>query len=112
MFLSQRAREQTHAQGTCEYTSEQCKFTVHCEELVPEIQIWRFFLWRRRTAWKTSDFFGPALQRFLKKFPMASARVMASHFSVDRATIKSILDQELGLRKVTPRWMPHILSTE
>jgi hypothetical protein len=45
----------------------------------------------------------PALQRFLKKFPFASARVMEGHFSVDRAPIKSILDRELGLRKCTRR---------
>jgi hypothetical protein len=46
---------------------------------------------------------GPALQRLLKKFPFASARVMAGHFSVDRSVIKSILDRELGLRKFTRR---------
>jgi hypothetical protein len=34
-----------------------------------------------------------ALQRFLKKIPFASAQVMTGHFSVDRATIKSILDR-------------------
>jgi hypothetical protein len=53
-----------------------------------------------------------ALQGFLKKFLFASARVMAGHFSMDQTAIKSILDRELGLRKFTPRWMPHILSTE
>jgi hypothetical protein len=37
---------------------------------------------------------------------------MAGHFSMDRATIKSIPDRELGLRKFTRRWMPHIRSTE
>jgi transposase len=55
---------------------------------------------------------GPALQRFLMKFPLASARVMTGHFSVDRATIKSIHDRELGLRKSAYRWVPHILSAE
>jgi histone-lysine N-methyltransferase SETMAR len=55
---------------------------------------------------------GLALQRFLKKFPFANARVMARNFLVDRATIKRILDQELGLRKFTRRWVPHILSVE
>jgi hypothetical protein len=54
----------------------------------------------------------PALQRFLKKFPFTSARIMARHFSLDRAAIKSILDRELGLRKFTRRWEPHILSAE
>jgi hypothetical protein len=56
--------------------------------------------------------FGLALQCFLKKFPFASAPVMAGHFSVDRATLKSILDRELGLRKFTRIWMPYILSVE
>jgi hypothetical protein len=37
---------------------------------------------------------------------------MTRHFSVDRDTIKRILDQELGLRKFTLRWVCHILSTE
>jgi hypothetical protein len=37
---------------------------------------------------------------------------MAGHFSVDRATVKNILDGELGLRKLTRRWVPHILSAE
>jgi hypothetical protein len=55
---------------------------------------------------------GPALQRFLKKFAFASAQVLAGHFSVDRSTISSILDRELGLRKFTRIWVPHILSTE
>jgi hypothetical protein len=38
-FLSERTREQTHPQGTCEYTSGQCDFTVHRQELSQEIQI-------------------------------------------------------------------------
>jgi hypothetical protein len=37
---------------------------------------------------------------------------MAGHFSVCQAAIKSILDRELGLRKYTRRWLPHILSAE
>jgi hypothetical protein len=55
---------------------------------------------------------GPAFQRFLEEFPFASARVRTGNFSVDRATIKSSLDRELGLRKFTRRWMLHILSAE
>jgi hypothetical protein len=41
-----------------------------------------------------------------------NAQVMAGHFLVDRATIKSILNQELGLRKFIRWWVPHILSAE
>jgi hypothetical protein len=37
---------------------------------------------------------------------------MAGHFSVNRAPIKNIFDPELGLRKFTRRWVPHILSAE
>jgi hypothetical protein len=54
----------------------------------------------------------PALQRFLKKFFFASVQVVAGPFTVDRATVKSLLDWELGLRKFTRRWMPDILSVE
>jgi hypothetical protein len=52
----------------------------------------------------------PVLHCFLKKVSFVSARVMAGHFSVDRAAIKSILDRELSLRKFTRRWVSHILS--
>jgi hypothetical protein len=37
---------------------------------------------------------------------------MAGHFSVDQATIKSILDPKLRLRTLTRRSMPHSLSVE
>jgi hypothetical protein len=46
---------------------------------------------------------GLALQRFLKKCPFASVRVMAGHFSVDRCASTSILDRALGLGKLAPR---------
>jgi hypothetical protein len=59
IFLSQRTWEQTHSQGTCEYTSGQCDFAVHRQELSRVIPIQRSFLQRRRTAWKISDFFRP-----------------------------------------------------
>jgi hypothetical protein len=48
----------------------------------------------------------PTFQRFLKKFPFVSVRIMTGNFSVDRAAIKSILDRELGLRKFTRIWVP------
>jgi hypothetical protein len=43
---------------------------------------------------------GSALQCVLKKFPFARAQIMAGHFSMDRDTIKSILDRELGFEKI------------
>jgi hypothetical protein len=55
---------------------------------------------------------GSALQRFLKKFPFASSRVIAAHFSLDRVTIKNILDREPGLRKFTCRCVPYIRCAE
>jgi hypothetical protein len=55
---------------------------------------------------------GPALQRFLKKFPFMSVRVMAGHFSVNRTAIKNSFDRELGLRKFIRRWVSQILSAE
>jgi hypothetical protein len=71
--------------------------------LAQEIQIRQSFLRRQKGPGRPLIFMGPAFQHFLKKFPFASARIMAGHFSVDRATIKNILDQELGLRKFTRR---------
>jgi hypothetical protein len=49
---------------------------------------------------------GLALQRFLKKFPFASSRVIAANFSVDRAPIKRVHDREPGLRIFTRRLVP------
>jgi hypothetical protein len=37
---------------------------------------------------------------------------MTEYFSVDRTTIKSILERELGLRKFTRIWVSHISSAE
>jgi hypothetical protein len=37
---------------------------------------------------------------------------MARHFSVDRATINTMPDRELGLSEFTRRWSPHILAAE
>jgi hypothetical protein len=55
---------------------------------------------------------GLALQGFLKTVSFSNARVMTGHFSVDRVTIKSLLDRDLGLRNTTRRWVPHIRSVE
>jgi hypothetical protein len=94
------------SQGTCEYTSEQCLFIVHSQELVQEIQIRRPFLGTGEQSRRALISLGLALQGFLKKFLVASARIMAGYFSVDRATIKSNLDRELSLRKFIRRSMP------
>jgi hypothetical protein len=111
-FLSQRAWERTDPQGTCEYISTQCDFTIHSQELTQKIQIRRSFLRRRRAAWKTSDFSGPGSSALSEEVPFASSRVMAGHFSVDRATIKNIRDRERGLRKFTRKCLSHIVPVE
>jgi hypothetical protein len=48
----------------------------------------------------------------MKKFHFASARMMAENFWMDRVTIKSSFDRELGMRKVTGWRVGHILSPE
>jgi hypothetical protein len=58
-----------------------------------------WFLWRGSSA-------------LSEEVSLRESRVIAGHFSVDRATIKRNLDRDLGLRKFTCRWMPHMLSTE
>jgi hypothetical protein len=108
IFLSQRTREQT--------CPEETFHTLHDDA----ISLSTVKNWLRRI--KSSDlscgdekrpgrpliFMGPALQRFLKKFPFASARVMTRHFSMDRVAINSILDRETRLRRFTRRSMTHI----
>jgi hypothetical protein len=46
----------------------------------------------------------------MQKYPFASARVIAQHFLTTVPTIKDILQRELGMRKLSRRWMPHFLS--
>jgi histone-lysine N-methyltransferase SETMAR len=53
---------------------------------------------------------GPALQKFLDRYPFASAKVISRHFRLSPPTVKEILMRELGLRKFSRRWVPHLLS--
>jgi transposase len=53
---------------------------------------------------------GPVLQKFLDRYPFASARVMSKHFGLSPPTVKEILRRELGLKKFSRRWVPHLLS--
>jgi hypothetical protein len=53
---------------------------------------------------------GDSFRTFLEKHPFASAQIMSEHFDVSRATVKEILSRELGLRKYTRRWVPHLLD--
>jgi histone-lysine N-methyltransferase SETMAR len=53
---------------------------------------------------------GDVLGKFLSKHPFASAKIMAAHFNLTPTTVKEILIRELGFRKFTRRWVPHLLS--
>jgi hypothetical protein len=46
----------------------------------------------------------------MRKYPFASARVIAQRFLRTVPTIKDILQRELGMRKFSPRWVLHFLS--
>jgi hypothetical protein len=48
------------------------------------------------------------VEHFLEKFPFASARRIAMHFNVSHSKVKNILSRELGLRKFSRRWVPHL----
>jgi hypothetical protein len=53
-----------------------------------------------------------AFRLFLQDYPFASARILSRHFSVCACatTVKEILIRDLGLKKITRRWVPHALS--
>jgi hypothetical protein len=47
---------------------------------------------------------------FLQDYPFATAHMLSRHFSVCATTVKDILARDLGLKKLTPRSVPHTLS--
>jgi hypothetical protein len=53
---------------------------------------------------------GPALSRFLSKYPFASAGIIAAQFGVVRDSVKTILSRELDLQEFARRKLPHSLS--
>jgi hypothetical protein len=53
---------------------------------------------------------GSQLEAFIRKDPLASARVVAQHFLTTVPTIKDILQRVLGMRKFSRSWVPHCLS--
>jgi hypothetical protein len=53
---------------------------------------------------------GPPLEHFLEKLPFATALMIAMHFNVSHSTVKDILSRELGLRKLSRRWISDHLS--
>jgi hypothetical protein len=54
--------------------------------------------------------FEDVLSKFLLKYPIASANIIAKHFDISVLTVKDLLIRELGLRKFTRRWVSHSLS--
>jgi hypothetical protein len=53
---------------------------------------------------------GPQLELFMQRCPFFSASVIAQHFLTTVPTIKDIRQRELGMRKFSPRLVPHFLS--
>jgi hypothetical protein len=53
---------------------------------------------------------GTQLAAFLQKYSFANARVLAQHIMTSVPTIKEILQKELGLKKLSRRWVPHSLT--
>jgi hypothetical protein len=50
------------------------------------------------------------LQKFLDRYPFSSTRVISRHFCLSPPTVKEILGRELGLKKISRRSVPHLLS--
>jgi hypothetical protein len=48
---------------------------------------------------------------FLDKSPFESANMTSKHFRIARGTITEILQRDLGLKKLSRRWVPHQLSS-
>jgi transposase len=54
---------------------------------------------------------GLQFEAFMQKYPFARARVIAQHFLTTILTIKDILQRELGVRKLSRRWVPHFFQS-
>jgi hypothetical protein len=52
------------------------------------------------------------LHKFLERYPFSSARAIWRHFRSSPPTVKEILGRELGLKKFSRRWVPHVLSED
>jgi hypothetical protein len=55
---------------------------------------------------------GPVLQKFLDRDPFSSTMVISRHVRTSPSTVKEILRRELGLKKLSRRWFPHLLSDD
>jgi hypothetical protein len=53
---------------------------------------------------------GDIIQKFLARCPFVSATVMSRPFAVSHSAVKEVLSRELGFRKYTRRWVPHLLD--
>jgi hypothetical protein len=54
----------------------------------------------------------PVLQKFLDRYLFLSAKARSRHFLISPPTLKEILRRELGLKKVSRRWVTHWLSDD
>jgi histone-lysine N-methyltransferase SETMAR len=54
----------------------------------------------------------PILQKFLDRYPFSSGKVRSRHFRISPSTVKEILGQELGLKRFSRRWFPHLLCDD
>jgi hypothetical protein len=52
----------------------------------------------------------PQVEASLQKCSFPSARIIAKHFLTTASTVKEILPRELGMRKLSWRWVSHYLS--
>jgi hypothetical protein len=52
---------------------------------------------------------GPQVEAFLQKYRFASARLIKKHVPTTASTVKKILQRELGMRKFSRGWVPHLL---
>lgn len=52
------------------------------------------------------------VREHLGEYPFSSVRVIAAATSIPRATVHSILTEQLGMRKFASRWVPHRLTAE
>jgi len=55
---------------------------------------------------------GLSLHKFLSRHPFTSAKVLAAQFQMHPTTIKEVLNRELGLRRFSRRWVPHLLTPQ
>lgn len=54
----------------------------------------------------------PQIQNYLKENPYSSTRNIAKHMNADKKTVKFILVNELHMKQVNFKWIPHVLTSQ